>query len=266
MPDTPDRGVCLPARVSFPLLHRTMKLYFAPQSPFARKVRIAAIELGLEQRIDLLYTEVVPGQPNLEFGGRYNPLRKIPTMETDEGATLYDSTVICEYLESLSEQARLLPPAGPRRWRVLTNHALAQGMCESAISLRYESWLRPEALRWPEWMTDQWDKIDSGLQWFDEHPEELVGNPDLAQIALGCVIGYLDFRWPGRTWDGERAAPEVSPGDSLSNHAWPAASPSEGLRPGGGWRERYPALAVWYERIAERPSFTSTAPHAPPVF
>ena len=243
-----------------------MKLHFAPQSPFARKVRVAAIELGLEQRLELLYTEVIPGHPNLEFGGRHNPLRKIPALETDEGATLYDSTVICEYLESLSDRAHLLPSTGPRRWRVLTNHALAQGMCEAAILLRYESWLRPEALRWPDWMTEQWDKIDSGLEWFDEHPEELVGSPDLAQITLGCLIGYLDFRWPGRSWDGERAARADLPSESLSNQAWPAAPPNAGARPTDGWRARYQALAVWYERIAERPSFSITVPHAPPVF
>ena len=77
----------------------TMKLFYAPQSPFARKVRAAAIELGLNERIQLEYAEVVPGQPNADYAQSRNPLRKIPALVTDAGETIFDSTVICEYLE-----------------------------------------------------------------------------------------------------------------------------------------------------------------------
>src|SRR5215813_2737085 len=108
-----------------------MKLYYAPQSPFARKVRAAAIELGLARSIELEYVEVVPGRPDTGFAQSRNPLRKIPAFVTDAGETLYDSTVICEYLDALVGGGVLIPREASRRWRVLTNHALAQGMCES---------------------------------------------------------------------------------------------------------------------------------------
>jgi|SRR5262245_40007692 len=125
-----------------------MKLFYAPQSPFARKVRAAAIELGLNQRIQLEYAEVVPGRPNSDYGQNRNPLRKIPALITDDGETIFDSTVICEYLDALAGGGILIPCDQSRRWRVLTNHALAQGMCESVILIRYETSLRPEPARW----------------------------------------------------------------------------------------------------------------------
>jgi hypothetical protein len=130
-----------------------MKLFYAPQSPFARKVRAAAIELGLAERLELEYVEVVPGQPNTAFGASRNPLRKIPALVTDAGETIFDSTVICEYLDALAGGGFLIPKDPMHRWRVLTSHALAQGMCESIILIRYETWLRPEALRWHAWST-----------------------------------------------------------------------------------------------------------------
>ena len=102
-----------------------MKLFYAPQSPFARKVRAAAIELGLDQRIQLEYAEVVPGRPNWDYGQNRNPLRKIPALITDDGETIFDSTVICEYLDALAGGGILIPRDQSRRWRVLTNHALA---------------------------------------------------------------------------------------------------------------------------------------------
>ena len=131
-----------------------MKLYYAPQSPFARKVRAAAIELGLEQEMRLVYAEVVPGTPNRAFGSSVNPLRKIPALVTDDGLVLYDSSVIVEYLNELAA-GDLIPRHGRARWRVLRNHALAQGMCEAVVLLRYETWLRPAGLRWVDWTTDQ---------------------------------------------------------------------------------------------------------------
>ena len=109
-----------------------MKLHYAPQSPFARKVRAAAIELGLSGSIDLEYTEVVPGRPNRAYGQSHNPLRKIPALVIDDGTTIYDSTVICEYLDDLAGGGIIIPQDRSRRWRVLTSHALAQGLCESS--------------------------------------------------------------------------------------------------------------------------------------
>ena len=206
-----------------------MKLFYAPQSPFARKVRAAAIELGLDQRIQLEYAEVVPGRPNKTFAQSGNPLRRIPALVTDAGDTIFDSTVICEYLDALVGGGKLIPRDDSRRWRVLTNHALAQGMCESVILIRYETWLRPVAARWSVWVDDHWDKIHSGLDWFEHNKNELNAPIDLAQLALGCLLGYVDFRWPDH-----------------------------------GWRERFSNVGAWFARLEQRPSFAWTKPEPPP--
>ena len=92
-----------------------MKLFYAPQSPFARKARAAAIELGLEERLHLEYAEVVPGRPNTNYAQSRNPLRKIPALVTDAGETIFDSTVICEYLDALAGGGILIPRDVPRR-------------------------------------------------------------------------------------------------------------------------------------------------------
>jgi glutathione S-transferase len=200
-----------------------------PQSPFARKVRAAAIELGLAERIAPEYAEVVPGRRNDAFAESRNPLRKIPAFVTDAGETLFASTAICEYLDALAGGGVLIPRDGERRWRVLTNHALAQGMCECVILIRYETSLRPESARWGAWVADHWDKIETGLLWFERNAGEAGGPVDLAQLALGSLLGYVDFRWPER-----------------------------------GWRERCPKVAAWWGRLEARPSFAETRPAAPP--
>ena len=206
-----------------------MKLLYAPQSPFARKVRAAAIELGLDGQIALEYAEVVPGRPNEAYGEAVNPLRKIPALVTSDGRVFYDSTVICEFLDRLAG-GKLIPDVDEDdRWRVLTNHALAQGMCEAIILIRYETWLRPEAHRWPIWINEQWDKIWAGLAWFDQHGGQLAGPVDISHLALGCLLGYVDFRYPDT-----------------------------------GWAERFPKVNAWYQELSRRPSFARTRPTAPP--
>jgi glutathione S-transferase len=208
-----------------------MKLFYAPQSPFARKVRAAAIELGFDEHIKLEYAEVVPGRPNAEYAKSSNPLRKIPALVTAAGETIFDSTVICEYLDTLAGSGILIPRDGPSRWRVLTGHSLAQGMCDSVILIRYETWLRPEAVRWPVWVDDHWNKIDSGLDWFERSDGQLFEPINLAHLALGSLLGYVDFRWPER-----------------------------------GWRTLFPNVSAWFARLEARPSFAKTRPAPPPAF
>jgi len=205
-----------------------MKLFYAPQSPFARKARAAAIELGLAERIELEYAEVIPSLPNKAFGQAHNPLRRIPALITDAGETLYDSTVICEYLDTLAGGS-LIPREAPRRWRVLTQHALANGMCESIVLIRYETSVRPAELRWSTWTDDHWDKIYSGIDWFERNDAVLREPLDLAHLALGCALGYIDFRWPERQW-----------------------------------KQRAPAVAAWFARLEQRPSFAMTKPQPAP--
>ena len=206
-----------------------MKLMYAPQSPFARKVRAASIELGLGREIELVFTKVFPGHENAAYAVDYNPLRKIPALAVDESTVIYDSTVICEYLDARAGGGRIIPGDGAERWDVLTRHALAQGMCESAILIRYETWLRPEEVRWPMWIDDQWDKIMAGLDWFEARPETLSGSVDLAHLGLGSLLGYIDFRFPDVDWRG-----------------------------------RCPGLDRWFDALSQRESFAGTEPERPP--
>lgn len=177
-----------------------MKLMYAPQSPFARKVRVAAIELGLTDDIELVLQAVAPAKENADYAANVNPLRKIPALLLDDGRVLYDSTVICEFLDDLAGGGRIIPAPGPDRWDVLTQHALAQGMLEAAVLVRYETFLRPEEYRWPDYVDDQWNRIESGLDWFESNAKGLEGPANITHFALGCLLGYLDFRWPDADW------------------------------------------------------------------
>lgn len=205
-----------------------MKLLYAPISPFARKVRVAAAELGLEDRLSLEVTHVTPGKPNRAFGNTVNPLRKIPTLITDDGQAIHDSTVICDYLDGLAGGGRLIPSHGPARWQSLTNHALADGMCQAAVLIRYEKVVRPEEYRWPTWIEDQWDRVVTGLAWFEQHPDAVTGPLDLSRITLGCLLGYLDYRFSEEDW-----------------------------------RKQCLKLSAWFSEVGRRPSFETTRPDLP---
>ncbi len=204
-----------------------MKLYYSPASPFARKVHVTLIELGMQDAVELLFTPVLPGKPIEDYVKSQNPLGKIPALQIDSGETLFDSTIICEYLDSISPATRLLPAEGIQRYRTLTRQALAHGICESVVAIRYETFLRPEERQWDVWIADQWSKADRALSWFETHQPLWQGDIDLAQITLGCALGYLDFR-----------APEHD------------------------WRSNHPILQHWFETFSQRESFQATLPHA----
>ena len=202
-----------------------MKLMHAAASPYARKAWATAIELGLGAELEIVPTAVAPGKDNSEYTSKINPLTKIPAMELEDGSVLYDSTVICEYLDARAGGGRLIPAGGEARWRVLTQHALAQGMTDAALLIRYETFLRPEEARWDTWLESQRQKIKAGLQWFENNPDSLEGPLNLAQIALGVLLGYLDFRF----------------GDDP-------------------WRPGHPKLEAWYADASKRDCFAQTVP------
>jgi len=204
-----------------------MKLFYSPASPFARKVHITLIELGMADSVELRLTPVLPGKPIDEYVKTQNPLGKIPALQIDTGETLFDSTIICEYLDSLSSSKKLLPAGGIERYQTLTQQTLAQGICESTVSIRYETFLRPEDKQWDVWIEDQWNKVDRALNWFNSHPENWQGDIDLAQISLGCALGYLDFRAPDHDWRRDNSV-----------------------------------LEQWFETFAQGTSFQATLPHA----
>ena len=203
-----------------------MKLWYSPASPFARKVRAVAIELGLAERIELVPVTVLPSKPNVELA-RDNPLIKVPALRAEDGAVLYDSRVICEYLSALAGGGRLFPSAGAARWQALRRQALGDGILDAGILRRYELALRPEALRWADWLAGQQAKVDHGLDAAEREAGGWGDTFDIGHITLACALGWIDFRFP----------------DS-------------------GWRATHPQLGAWFARVAQRPSLAQTTPHA----
>jgi glutathione S-transferase len=175
-----------------------VKIFYAAPSPFVRKCLVTAHELGLRERIELAPAAAHPVNRDPQVVAR-NPLGKIPTLVTDEGVVLFDSRVICEYLNELGG-GRLIPATGAVRWRVLADQALADGIMDAAILIRYESAVRPESLRWNDWIGGQMQKVTSGLDEFERRADDLGGRVDLGTIALGCALGYLDFRFAPLAW------------------------------------------------------------------
>jgi len=177
-----------------------MKLTFSPGSPFARKVRIAAIELGLIDEIELTPAAVAPTQKNEAYSHDISPVRKLPALILDDGNVIVDSYVITEYLDELAGGGKLIPASGPARWKVKSEHAMLQGMTDAMLLCRYEVGVRPKELLWQAWYDDQWDRAWEGLNRFENHPDILTRPMDAAQIALVCVLGYADFRFPDCGW------------------------------------------------------------------
>jgi glutathione S-transferase len=182
--------------------------HISPASPFARKVRICAIELGLIDRIEMVPTAVAPGTPNEQYAHDVNPLRKLPVLILDDGTTIADSLVICEYLDDLAGGGKLMPVSGSERWKVKTEHSLLQGMLDAMLLCRYEKLLRPKSKAWDLWYDDQWDRAWQGFARFNASPDVLARPLDITQIALVCALGYADFRFPDQDW--RKAFPKLA--------------------------------------------------------
>ncbi|MCX7683770.1 MAG: glutathione S-transferase [Acetobacteraceae bacterium] len=202
-----------------------MKLFHSPASPFVRKVLVAAHERGIAEGIELVPTGVTPVRRDEAIAAR-NPLGKIPTLVLEDGTAVFDSRVIVEYLDGLPGGPRLIPEGGAARLKTLTLQALADGLCDAAVALRYETALRPEALRWPEWAASQTTKVVAALDALErDWVPHLSSVLDIGAIAAACALGYLDYRFAAL-----------------------------------GWREGRPRLAAWHEGFAARPSMQATAP------
>ena len=145
----------------------------------------------------------------------------MPTLLTDDGQALFDSRVICEYLNELGGGA--LFPAGAARWRALAEQSLGDGMLGAALLARYETVLRPEALRWDGWYEGQLGKVRDGLAQLEKTAASLEGRLDIGTITVGCALGYLDFRYPDFDW-----------------------------------RAGHPAVAAWFKTFNQRPSVSYT--------
>jgi glutathione S-transferase len=175
-----------------------MKLLLSPASPYARKVWLAAAELGLEGRIEVANASASPVADTPELSA-LNPLGKIPVLITDAGEALYDSRVIADYLDSLTAR-RLCPADGEACWRVQTLHAAADGLLDAALLARYEEALRPEPLRWTDWRRGQGEKIRRVLDMLEGADLRAGDDARICDIAVACALGYLDFRFAAEPW------------------------------------------------------------------
>ncbi len=171
-----------------------MRLFSSPTSPFARKIRIVAIERGLADAITIV--DVDPqGDDTVELH-RINPLGRVPTLVLSDGTTLFDSRVIAEYLDALGDGALLLPVRGVSRWRVLRVAALAEGIMDAAFSLVMDR-RRPERERSKYWQLRWTDGILRSVAAAEPGPAEEF---NLGSVGLACALGYLDFRLPDLSW------------------------------------------------------------------
>ncbi len=201
-----------------------MRLLYAAPSPFARKVRVAAAELRLDGDIELVEAHPKPIDTPPELAA-VNPLGKIPALVLEDGAALYDSTVICEYLDTEHGRNRLIPAAGPARWAARRREALANGMMEAGVLLRYEQLFREADRRSEAWIAGQQGRIDRALDVLEGEAASLPAEPDMGAIAIGCALGYLDFRFAEDDWRGA-----------------------------------HPTLARWYKTWSARPAMRDTSP------
>ncbi len=176
-----------------------MKLVGSAPSPFVRKVLIVAIEIGVFDKIDRIFPKTTPIAPNDQLI-RVNPLAKMPTLITQSGATLYDSRVICEYLDSLHQGNRMFPEGLEDRWKALRLQALGDGLLDAAVSIRYETILRPQNKYWPSWVEGQLGKVHRALDTIEREVDTFDDVVDIGTIATACAAGYLDFRFPEEDW------------------------------------------------------------------
>jgi glutathione S-transferase len=198
-----------------------VELKFSGLSPYVRKVNIVAHEHGLADRLRLT---PVNTRSEPEKIAPHNPLGKIPVLITDAGDTIYDSPVICEYLDAEFGNHRLLPAAGPRRWQIMTLVALADGLLDAALLVRHER-ARPAGEQSAEWTELQLGKVHRALGYFEEIVDTFSSELDMAQVAVGAAVGYI----PLRLLD------------------------LDGL-------PKWPKLKAWYAKQSLRPSFKNTTP------
>ncbi len=188
-----------------------MKLLYQTHSPYARKVLVAAHELGLADRLEVVHHETSPTWRNEEVFAR-NPLGKVPVLLLDDGRALFDSSLICEVLDGLGPR-RLIPPDGWPRLFDLRLQALAQGLCDAGIAVRHETVRRPEPYRYSAMRDGQVEKLVAAYDFLEREGVAPDGWPDpagpatLGQVAIATALDWLRFR---RLPDFEPGRPELS--------------------------------------------------------
>ena len=191
-------------------------------SPFGRKIRIAVQVLGLEREVAIVPASTLdPADPLRQ----QNPLGKVPVLLLDDGAALYDSPVILEYLDYRAGGGKIIPKDPQPRFAALRLQALADGIMDASILINYEARYRPAQNHEPKWLDLQAGKVARALAALEAAPPVVDTLPDVGQITLACALGYRDFRFPG------------------------------------SWRAEHPRLAAWLDTFAARvPAFAATTP------
>lgn len=177
-----------------------MRLYYSETSPYARKVRLVVREKGLQDRVEELLCRPFDDPAELIAA---NPLGKVPALILDQGQCLYDSPVLCAYLDQLTPEPELIPQKGPARWNTLRWEALSDGILDAAYNLVMER-RRPEGESSPTWLNRWIGEIGRCLNKVEIDLELLPAQLTLAQLALATALGYLDFRLPDLAWRGGR--------------------------------------------------------------
>ena len=183
-----------------------MKLHWSPSAPFVRKVMVSAAELGLAERITLVRSGVGPTRLNADLRAD-NPLNKIPTLVLESGEALYDSRVICEYLDHLAGGGKLFPLDPSQRFKALRRQVLADGLLDVAILKRDEDCRGPRHQS-PSHQTAFAAKIDGALNAMEDEMEDVVRSDyNIGHIAFGCALSYFDFRF--ETYDWRKGRPRL---------------------------------------------------------
>jgi glutathione S-transferase len=200
-----------------------MKLHWSPRSPFVRKVVILLHETGLKEQVEYVRSVAAIATPNPALM-LDNPLSQIPALVLDSGHALYDSPVICEYLDALHQGAPFFPPAGPARWLALQRQALADGMLAILLLWRQER-MKAATQQLPEWLAAFEVKISASLDRLEAGAAALDAGFDIGHVTIGCMLSYLDYRFADIDWRASR-----------------------------------PLLAAWHRQFCSRPSVLATAP------
>ncbi|MDE0590872.1 glutathione S-transferase N-terminal domain-containing protein [Halocynthiibacter sp. C4] len=200
-----------------------MQLYYSPTSPFVRKIMVLLHETGQLEDVEKLPTSGTPLAPAKGLPA-HNPLGKVPALARDGAPTLYDSRVICQFLDDRARAS--LYGEGESKWSNLVIEATADGIVDAALLMVYERRLRPDDKQFHDYIESQWHKVEQAVEALDQKwLSNLSGPLSIGQIAVGCALGYLDFRHDAR-----------------------------------GWRKNAGGLDDWYAKFSERPSMKATIP------
>ena len=176
-----------------------MKLLYAVPSPFARKAVILAHELDTDGEIALTPSGAITPVSNNDSVNTVNPLGMIPALVTNDGQHLFDSTVICEYIND-HFNGPFYPSLTAEKYRALKLQSLSDGIMDLLVAIRYETALRPAELQWPTYIEHQFEKVERGLAALEADVPQFSEDFTIGEVAVVCALGYLDFRYPTHDW------------------------------------------------------------------